>query len=101
MNIVFRNLSTIKYCKVFFKMSINNEKLNMLLSKVLGIDSDSISDDTSPENTSSWDSFNGLVIVSELETEFNVHFSMGEVYAVTCVKDIREALKLHGVNFDK
>ena len=80
-------------------MSVNDDKLKVLLSKVLAVDIKSISDDTSPENTESWDSFNGLVIVSELEAVFDVHFSMEEVYAVTCVKDIRKALKHHDVDF--
>lgn len=82
-------------------MSENNQKLVSLLSKVLDIESGSISDDTSPENTASWDSFNALLLVSELESEFNVHFSMEEVYAVKCVKDIKEALMKHNAgNFD-
>lgn len=37
-----------------------------------------------------WDSFNGISIVSELEKEFSVHFSIEEVYVVTSVKEIRE-----------
>ena len=82
-------------------MSENNQKLVALLSKVLDIESGSISDDTSPENTASWDSFNALLLVSELESEFNVHFSMEEVYAVKCVKDIKAALIRHNVgSFD-
>ena len=70
-------------------MSSNYEKLIALISRVLDIDKNSITDLTSPENTESWDSFNALVMVSELELEFEVHFSIEEVYSVTCVKDIR------------
>jgi acyl carrier protein len=80
-------------------MSINNKKLITLISNVLDIDVNLITDDTSPENTESWDSFNALVMVSELESEFDVHFSMEEVYSVTCVQDIREALVRHDVDF--
>jgi acyl carrier protein len=82
-------------------MSENNKKLLALLSRVLDIDRALISDNTSPENTDSWDSYNALLLVSELEIEFNVHFSMEEVYAVKCVKDIKEALIRHNVgSFD-
>ena len=80
-------------------MSSNNEKLIALISRVLDIDKNSISDLTSPENTESWDSFNALVMVSELELEFEVHFSIEEVYSVTCVKDIRDVLRGHNVVF--
>ena len=81
-------------------MSENVEKLIMVLSKVLEVKPESITDETSPENTPSWDSFNGLLLVSELEEVFSVHFSMEEVYAVTKVKDIKEALSRHNVSFE-
>ena len=81
-------------------MSANNQKLLALLSNVLDLVPESITDSTSPENTEAWDSFNALVLVSELESEFNVSFAMDEVYGVKCVKDIKEALKRHHVNFD-
>ena len=71
-------------------------KLNKILAKVLGINQDQITDETSPDNVESWDSFNGLMLVSELESEFNVRFTMDEVVSVKCVKDIKEALKKHG-----
>ena len=80
-------------------MSSNNAKLIALISRVLDIDKNLITDLTSPENTESWDSFNALVMVSELELEFEVHFSIEEVYSVTCVKDIRDVLRRYDVVF--
>jgi len=80
-------------------MSSNYEKLIALISRVLDIDKKSITDLTSPENTESWDSFNALVMVSELELEFEVHFSIEEVYSVTCVKDIKDVLSRHDIVF--
>lgn len=79
-------------------MSANHQKLLNLLSKILDVDPDSISDATSPENTEAWDSYNALVLVSELESVFNVSFGMDEVYAVRCVGDIKIALKKHGIS---
>ncbi len=81
-------------------MSKNNEKLIDLVSKVLNVEVETVTDETSPENTASWDSYNALLMVSELEDEFNVHFSIEEVYSVKCVKDIREALCRHNVSFE-
>ena len=72
------------------------KRLKAILSKVLGIEEDKITDDTSPDNVEAWDSFNGLMIVSELESNFNVKFTMDEVTAVKRVKDIKDALKRHG-----
>jgi acyl carrier protein len=78
-------------------MTSNNQKLMLLISSVLNIDINSISNDTSPENTESWDSFNALVMVSELESQFDVQFSIEEVYSVASVKDIKDALFKHGI----
>ena len=81
-------------------MEENNSKLISVLSKVLNLNSTDISNSISPENTSSWDSFNALVMVTELESTFNVSFTMEEVYAVRCVGDIRATLMKHGIQFD-
>lgn len=73
------------------------KKLNEILSKVLDIKESDIDDKTSPQNTDSWDSFNALMLVSELEKEFNVKFTLDEIIAVKCVRDIKKALKKHGI----
>ncbi|MFA6536534.1 MAG: acyl carrier protein [Candidatus Paceibacterota bacterium] len=76
------------------------EKLNQILAKVLEIDPNSITDLTSPENTPSWDSFNGLLLITELEKGFEVKFTIDEVVAVKNVGDIKKALKRQGVKLD-
>lgn len=73
------------------------KRLKAILSKVLGIEQTLITDKTSPSNVESWDSFNGLMLVSELEKEFNVKFTMEEVVSVKNVKDIKESLRKHGI----
>ena len=75
----------------------NIKKLNKILVQVLKVDEKDISDATSPETVPTWDSYNALMLVSELETIFNVHFTMDEVIAVKNVGDIRMALKRHGI----
>lgn len=77
------------------------EKLKGILAKVLEIGIDSINDETSPENVNTWDSYNGLLLVSELENAFNVKFTMDEVIKVKNVKDIIETLKKHDVLLNK
>lgn len=73
------------------------ERLKSVLSNVLNIKEDTINDETSPDNVEMWDSFAGLMLVSELESQFKIKFSMDEIVAVKCVGDIKEALKRHGV----
>ena len=77
------------------------KRIKVILAKVLGIEEDSITEETSPDNVETWDSFNGLMMVSELETEFKVKFTMEEITAVKCVKDIKDSLKKHGVELDE
>ena len=74
--------------------------LNTILSKVLAIDEDSITDDMSPDNVETWDSFNALMLVSELENEYKVKFTMEEVVGVKCVGDIKSILKKYGIKYD-
>lgn len=73
------------------------DKLKSILSKVLGIKEELINDQTSPETVPGWDSFNGLMLVSELESKFKIKFSMDEVTSVKNVGDIKRALAKHGV----
>lgn len=76
------------------------DRLKELLARVLGISKESINDETSPDNVDSWDSFNGLMIVSELEREFNLKFTMEEVTSVKNFKDIKKNLAKYGVKAD-
>ena len=66
-------------------------KIKKILSKVLEIKESSITDKTSPDNVPSWDSFNSLMLVSEIESEFRVKFSIQETVSIKNVKDIANA----------
>lgn len=72
-------------------------RLRTILSKVLEVDETTITDDMSPQTVETWDSFNGLMLVSELELVFGVKFTTAEVIAVQNVRDIKDALRRHGV----
>jgi len=77
------------------------EKLYKIISKVMTVPISEISDQSGPENIDSWDSFNGLVLVDELESEFNIKFTINEVVDVTTVEDIKRHLKNHGINLNE
>ena len=59
-----------------------------------------INDQSSPENIESWDSFNGLALVDELENHFNVKFTISEIIDVKTVSDIKRHLKNHNVDLN-
>jgi len=76
-------------------------QVNSIVAKVFSIPESSINDQSGPENIESWDSFNGLVLLDELESHFNVKFSISEISNVKNISDIKECLKNHDVNIDE
>ena len=76
------------------------QKLMTLLSGVLDMDISTITDETSPNNTETWDSYTGLIMVFELESTFSVKFTMEEAVSVKNVGDIKKALNKYGINFN-
>lgn len=76
-------------------------RLKKILAKILEIDESEINDNSSPDNIKSWDSFNGLMLVSELENEYKIHFSIDEVINVKTFGEIKKALIRHGVKLDE
>jgi len=77
-----------------------SKKLYEIIAKVMSVPISEINDKSGPENIDSWDSFNGLVLVDELEENFDVKFTLEEVTDVRTVEDIKRHLKSHGVNLD-
>ena len=69
-----------------------------IISQVFSVPISEVNDESSPENIESWDSFNGLVLVDELETNFNVKFTISEITDVKNVADIKRHLKNHNVS---
>jgi len=77
-----------------------SEKLYSLISKILNIPKDEINDESNPQTISTWTSFNGYVMLYELEQTFDVKFSIDEAMDVKNVADIKRHLKNHGVSLD-
>jgi acyl carrier protein len=75
------------------------KRLKEVLSRVLEVDPGTITGETSPETVETWDSFNAMILVAELEQAFKVKFTMPEISAVKNVNDIKAALSRHGVTF--
>ena len=71
-----------------------------IVAKVFSIPESQVNDQSSPENIDSWDSFNGLILVDELENHFNIKFSISEIIDVKTISDIKRHLKNHNVTLD-
>ena len=74
--------------------------VHKIIAKVFSISESEVNDQSGPENIESWDSFNGLVLVDELENHFNVKFTISEITDVKTVADIKRHLKNHNVELD-
>ena len=77
-----------------------SEKLYKIISKVMNVNLENISDESNPSTISNWTSFNGYVLLYELETNFDVKFSIDEAMDVKNVADIKRHLQNHGVNLN-
>tara|TARA_Y100000310_G_scaffold95039_1_gene92892 strand:- start:239 stop:484 length:246 start_codon:yes stop_codon:yes gene_type:complete len=74
--------------------------LYKIIAKAFSISESEVSDVSGPENIDAWDSFNGLVLVDELESHFNVKFTISEIVDVKNVADIKRHLKNHNVDLN-
>ena len=74
------------------------DDVNAIIAKVFSISESQINDQSGPENIESWDSFNGLILVDELENHFKMKFSISEITDVKTVADIKQHLKNHNIS---
>ena len=74
------------------------DDVNAIIAKVFSISESQINDQSGPENIESWDSFNGLILVDELENLFKIKFSISEITDVKTVADIKRHLKNHNIS---
>ncbi len=77
-----------------------SEKLYKIISKVMNVNLENISDESNPSTISNWTSFNGYVLLYELETNFDVKFSIDEAMDVKNIADIKRHLQNHGVDLN-
>jgi len=75
--------------------------LKKVVAKVLKVSPQKVTDATSPDTVARWDSFRGLLLITEIESAFGVKFTMQEVLSIKDVGSIRGILKKHGVDPEK
>ena len=73
-------------------------KIFDLIGNVLNVDPSQISDETTQDDIENWDSLNSLLIIDEIEREFNIKISINEIIEINKVADIRQILKRHNVD---
>lgn len=63
-------------------------RVKEIISRVLNVDLDRISDDLSSGDIPEWDSVGNLAIISTLEQELGVEFPLEDLFDLTSVKSI-------------
>ena len=61
-----------------------------IVSRVMNIPIEKISDISGPDSIPEWDSFNMFVLLAEIEKEFMVNFSLEETLEIKTVGDFRK-----------
>ena len=64
--------------------------LFQIVSEVMNIPTEKISDSSGPDSIPEWDSFNMFVLLAEIEKEFVVNFSLEETLEIKTVGDFRK-----------
>ena len=77
--------------------STTDEKLKDIVAKVLLIDETNISDGMSRKSVKEWDSMAHLMLVSEIESAFEVTMNDDDIMEIQTVGDIKKTLKKLGI----
>ena len=77
----------------------NNQKLINSFQESLGLDTSSIVDSLTYQSVPEWDSISHMILISQLEEDFNVSLETDDVIDMSSFAKAREILAKHGVSF--
>ena len=66
-------------------------KLTHIFASILGIPEEKVTDALSPENEAAWDSLNSIILITEIESAYDMRFGYDEAMEV---KNFGDAIKL-------
>ncbi|MCS7119882.1 MAG: acyl carrier protein [Nitrososphaerota archaeon] len=78
-------------------MSGEEKKLKEIISKVLLLDETKIYDGISRNDVEAWDSLTHLILISEIETVFQISFSDEDVIEINTIGDLKAKMRKHGI----
>lgn len=76
----------------------DKEKLEEIFCSLFQIEKKELSDELNPGKVEMWDSISHMALVSKLEEEFNINFTVGEINSMDSFGEIRKILKHRGFN---
>ena len=72
------------------------ERLNAVFRDFFDDDDIEVDEDTTADDIDDWDSLNHITLMSAVEEEFGVRFTMGEVSGMKNVGEMAEIIKARG-----
>jgi acyl carrier protein len=72
-----------------------------IVANVMEVQVAQIDDESGPETIENWDSFRGLILFEELESKFNVKFTLNELLNIKKIKDIKNILSVRGASLNE
>jgi acyl carrier protein len=78
-----------------------SNNLLSIIANVMEVQATQINDESGPETIENWDSFRGLILFEEIETKFNVKFTLNELLGIKKIKDIKNILSLRGASLNE
>ena len=74
-------------------MNDTDDRIKEIMVDILEIDDeDSITDDFGPTNADAWDSLNNLKMITALEEEFEVSFTMDQINSMVNFLEIKKVI---------
>lgn len=68
-----------------------------IVSKILLIDESKVTEDLQRADVESWDSMTHLILISELEQNYNITFNDDDITSINSVGDIKKTLQKYDV----
>jgi acyl carrier protein len=77
----------------------NNQKLKLSFSQALSISTENISDDLSYQGIPEWDSISHMILISQLEEDFDISIDTDDVIDLSSLIKAKEILTKLGIQF--
>ena len=73
-----------------------SNKLYSIISKVMNVPESEINDQSGPETVQAWDSLNLYMLIDDIESEFNVKFTLEEILEIKNIGYFKKLLVNRG-----
>jgi acyl carrier protein len=70
-----------------------NNKLTEIIAEIFFLDEDEVKPELTPDDVALWDSLNHLRLITAVESELGVQFSMNEIQSINSISRLNELIE--------